>query len=65
MKGQVTYFNETRGYGFIKDSEVGSDYFFHVSQLKSDVKVGDTVKFKAVKTNKGDQAQEVMVVESG
>ena len=32
-KGVVTYFNESKGYGFIKDSKTKQDVFVHVNNL--------------------------------
>ena len=32
-KGIVKFFNETKGFGFIKDEESGEEYFVHVTGL--------------------------------
>ena len=46
MKGTIKYYNRDRGFGFIAVM-VGSDHFFHVSQLNGQdpPHVGDTVSF--------------------
>ena len=31
--GTVKFFNDTKGYGFIKEDESGKEYFVHVSGL--------------------------------
>ena len=31
--GTVKFFNETKGFGFIKDDESGKEYFVHVTGL--------------------------------
>lgn len=62
MKGTVKWFNNEKGYGFIKSGNL-SDIFVHYSViLKQGYKTlaeGDTVSFKLIETSKGLQAKEV------
>jgi cold shock protein len=44
-KGTVKFFNESKGFGFIKDSESGKEYFVHSSGLKDSIKENDEVTF--------------------
>jgi CspA family cold shock protein len=44
-KGTVKFFNESKGYGFIKDAETEQDYFVHVSGLVDKIKKDDEVVF--------------------
>jgi CspA family cold shock protein len=44
-KGKVKFFNNSKGFGFIQDSETGQDIFVHVSGLKDDIREGDEVIF--------------------
>ena len=44
-KGTVKFFNETKGYGFIKDEDSGKEYFVHVTGLVDKVKENDEVSF--------------------
>ena len=37
-KGKVKFFNESKGFGFIKDSESENEYFVHASGLMEVVK---------------------------
>jgi len=60
--GQVTYFNEDKGYGFIKDTESGESVFYHVNNLLEDVGQGDTVNFEVERGPKGFTAINVKLV---
>lgn len=57
-KGTVKFFNETKGYGFIKD-ESGKEYFVHVSGLKDKVKQDDQVTFDLEEGKRGVNAVNV------
>jgi cold shock protein len=58
-KGIVKFFNETKGFGFIKDLETEKEYFVHVSGLKEDVKENDEVTFDLQEGKKGLNAVNV------
>ena len=51
-KGTVKFFNETKGFGFIKD-ENGQDIFVHVTGLKEDIRENDEVIFDVEEGKKG------------
>ncbi len=61
-EGTVKFFNETKGYGFIK--EVGSDneYFVHVSGLTDKIKEDDNVSFELKEGKKGMNAVNVRLI---
>ncbi|MDD3458862.1 MAG: cold shock domain-containing protein [Weeksellaceae bacterium] len=59
-KGTVKFFNESKGYGFIKDDESGKEYFVHVSGLKESIKQDDQVTFDLEEGKKGINAVNVM-----
>ncbi len=46
FKGRVEFFNESKGYGFIKDLESVKKYFFHISSAPNDIKEGNLVNFE-------------------
>ncbi|MCY7409718.1 MAG: cold shock domain-containing protein [Chitinophagales bacterium] len=52
-KGKVKFFNNSKGFGFIQDSESGQDIFVHVSGLKDDIREGDEVVFDVQEGKKG------------
>jgi CspA family cold shock protein len=51
-KGTVKFFNETKGFGFIKE-ESGQDIFVHVTGLKEDIRENDEVVFDVEEGKKG------------
>lgn len=52
-KGTVKFFNETKGFGFIKEDESNKEYFVHVSGLIDQVKENDEVSFELEEGRKG------------
>lgn len=60
--GTVKFFNNTKGYGFVKDSESGNEYFIHVSGLIDDIKENDEVAFELQEGKKGLNAVNVKLV---
>ena len=57
-KGTVKFFNETKGFGFIKDEE-DNDHFVHSSGLIDRIKDGDEVTFELQQGKKGINAVNV------
>jgi CspA family cold shock protein len=58
-KGTVKFFNETKGFGFIKDSDSTKEYFVHVSNCKEKIKDNDEVTFDLEEGKKGINAVNV------
>lgn len=65
LNGTVKWFNPTKGFGFIAGDDA-KDYFVHHSALPKDMVLqeNDKVSFKAVVTDRGEQAQEVQFEET-
>lgn len=61
-KGKVTFFNESKGYGFIKELDSQEQHFVHVNGLLDDVEENDTVTFELEKGLKGMNAVRVKKV---
>jgi cold shock CspA family protein len=57
--GKVTFFNESKGYGFIKDIESQESIFVHVNGLLEPVSEGDKVTFETEMGQKGPNAVRV------
>lgn len=58
-KGRVEFFNDSKGFGFIKDSVKNQKYFVHVKSLKGDIREGDIVTFDLAPGLKGFDAVDV------
>ena len=61
-KGVVAFFNDSKGYGFIKDTETEKEYFVHVSGLIDEINENDEVTFELQEGNKGLNAINVKVI---
>ena len=56
MKGKLIRWNEDRGFGFIKSSDINDDIFIHISELKTMSRkplVNDVIYFSVVKDKSG------------
>jgi CspA family cold shock protein len=60
-KGTVKFFNEARGFGFIK-SENGQEVFVHVTGLSEDIRENDQVTFDTEQGVRGISAINVRIV---
>ncbi len=61
-EGKVKFFNESKGYGFIKDVESDEEYFVHVSGLIDKIKEDDNVTFELTEGRKGLNAVNVKLI---
>ena len=62
-KGTVKFFNESKGYGFIKDTETEKEYFVHVSGLIDEINENDEVTFEITEGKKGLNAVNVKLAQ--
>ena len=62
LQGTVKFFNESKGYGFITESDSDKEHFVHVSGLIGEIKEGDTVEFDLKEGKKGLNAVNVSVI---
>jgi CspA family cold shock protein len=58
-KGTVKFFNDSKGFGFIKDSDSTNEYYVHSDGLKESIKENDEVTFELEKGKKGLNAVNV------
>lgn len=57
--GIVKFFNDTKGFGFIKDEASNKEYFVHVSGLIDEIRENDEVVFELQEGRKGLNAVNV------
>ncbi|HEY8513338.1 MAG TPA: cold-shock protein [Cyclobacteriaceae bacterium] len=61
-EGTVKFFNNTKGFGFIKPSDSNEDIFVHESGLIDEIRENDRVKFEVERGRKGLNAVKVEVI---
>ena len=59
-KGRVEHFNESKGYGFIKDLAGTDKYFFHISNAPAEVEEGNIVLFDLERGKRGLNAVNIV-----
>ena len=62
-KGTVKFFNDEKGYGFIKDDESSKDVFVHKTGLIDRIRENDKVEFEVEDGQKGPNAVQVKLAE--
>ena len=61
-KGTVTFFNEAKGYGFIKDTETKESVFVHVNNTIDEIRDNNAVTFEIEMGPKGPTAVKVKLL---
>lgn len=62
-QGTVKFFNNSKGFGFIIDSETNEDIFVHDSGLVDDIRENDKVQFETEMGKKGLNAVNVELID--
>ncbi len=60
-KGTVKFFNDAKGFGFIKDADSTKEYFVHSNGLKDSIRENDEVTFDLEEGKKGLNAVNVRI----
>ena len=63
MQGTVKFFNDTKGFGFIKPSDSSEDIFVHSTGLIDEIREDDKVEYDMEKGRKGMNAVNVRVID--
>lgn len=58
-RGRLTFYNDSKGYGFIRDAVTQESVFVHVNEFKDDIMEGNMVSFEVEKGLKGPAAVRV------
>lgn len=62
MQGTVKFFNDSKGFGFIKPSDSSEDIFVHSSGLIDEIRENDQVTYDVERGRKGMNAVNVTVL---
>jgi len=57
--GTVSFFNDSKGYGFIRDAETKESIFVHINNVVDEIKEGNKVSFEVEMGPKGPTAVRV------
>ncbi|MDI9341518.1 MAG: cold shock domain-containing protein [Sediminibacterium sp.] len=57
--GTIKFFNETKGFGFIKEDGSNAEHFVHATGLVDKVKDNDKVEFDVAEGKRGPNAVNV------
>lgn len=63
LQGKVKFFNESKGFGFIKEDGTEKEHFVHISGINEEtLKQDDEVSFDLVEGRKGLNAVNVTLI---
>lgn len=63
QEGTVKFFNNSKGFGFIKSADTGEDIFVHNSGLIDEIREDDKVQYNTEQGRKGLNAINVEVID--
>lgn len=63
MQGTVKFFNESKGFGFIKPNNSNTEIFVHASGLIDQIRENDVVEFDEQAGKKGTNAVNVKLID--
>ena len=58
----MTFFNDSKGYGFIRDAETQESVFVHINNLTEPIKENNRVSFEVEMGPKGPNAVKVKLI---
>lgn len=60
--GRITFFNDSKGFGFIRDDETQESIFVHINSMTGQLRENARVSFKTERGHKGLSAVDVKAV---
>ena len=60
VNGKVTFYDDEKGFGFIKNALNQDSYFFHFSECPDTLAIGDKVEFELIRGEKGMNAVKII-----
>ena len=60
IQGKVTFYDNEKGFGFIKNITSQESYFFHFSECPDALAIGDKVEFELIRGEKGMNAVKII-----
>ena len=60
-KGLVSFFNESKGFGFIKNMDTKQDVFVHINNVIGEIKEGNLVTYEVEMGQRGPTAVNVQI----
>lgn len=63
MQGTVKFYNEAKGFGFIKPTNSSTDIFVHTSGLIDQIRENDQVEYDEERGKKGMNAVNVKLID--
>ena len=60
-RGVVSFYNDSKGFGFIKDMETKQDVFVHANNVIGEIKEGNMVTFEVERGQRGPTAVRVQI----
>jgi CspA family cold shock protein len=61
-EGTVKFFNEAKGFGFVRETATNQEFFVHVTGLVDKIRENDTITFEVTQGKKGPNAVNVRLV---
>ena len=62
LTGTVKFFNDAKGFGFLKSNETGDEVFVHATGLLDEIRENDQVEYEVTDGRKGKNAINVKVI---
>jgi cold shock protein len=62
LKGTVKFFNNSKGFGFLKENDSTKEYFVHVTNCIDKINENDEVEFEVKTGPRGENAVNVKLI---